>query len=1438
MAAPKENKPTGNYGPMNPSPAQSESTRVKESRFIQLEQATKYLTQSSIGEEDHIEPNTLATLQFGAVVVLDPQNRQDSTTPASIDSSVKDLPALPQVSSQQPCATSDTETSNEDLSHSTSITLQTTATVVSETTTTVPGLLAAASSDRMAIFSKNVAVLSHQVPLPPHGARLETSMQLAYCNNLLHTYLPPSSAAMSIQIKLRELTLRVIEEFVKTSLKTSEEITEVILLGPFLDQESHRKLLNCFITEFEAAKLLDTDLLQGLVQLVQCAAPGHLQPDDLVRMLTILRIRLQDTHQPTTKQSYYLVLALSGLLDVMVEGKVQDLKRVIDLEPLSALLSQLKESSDPYLKHQATYTLQGLLHIPNDETRRQFVLRNAGNIAMGLLGVASVCKLDFGGFSEGTGKLYDAAASVLEIGEKAIDRAQAIYESGQGIAASVKGGSVFSSGRLLWYTSLREAQECVRTGRLSDFNRLIFEAPCSRDVEFQWGICQLLGEIAVDPQRGLVSRQQATDFLAELYRIGTIEDSKKEIDSWILAVLRQVVTSADAVISNYAQSRIQSLENEGDIDKQTLHLDVMNSPIHPFPLKARLPVPSSSLLLARALAVPGVEYDLHRYKVQRLKERENALYILPQTKPTLQSSDDTLFPLMEKTRLERTLWNEYQGGDSIPLHINLPTIDNPSLDLIVKQLRYHNFSEEQIQELKLHRQFILICDGYDESQLKTNLYVTNEFNQPDQYLGSDYRSRFQPQSTNHYVRAAPDLMLEAVLAPFSRRQIEQYVEQYVKDLPTHRIIQPAWTTEEYMDKLTKIPKLMELVSNPFLLTLSLEALLEVVGSKKELSAIRITRVQLYDGFVKQWLELNKMRLEASTLNESERAAFDLILDDGFLYHGVQFQKDLASAIFKEQAGNPVVSYTHLRDNKTWKCLFFNPELNADPKDALSQRSFTKEPSVLQFLAERVEMDLSFKAQLLAMVEDSKTNAEGGNAAANAISILVKAAVGFNGADLQGIRIPEADLHGVQLDSADLRGADLSNVNLSEAWLRQAKLSGAQMDGAEFGQLPYLKVGEPAFKCVFSSDGALLVVSDNFFKVIVYDIATLTRVADYNGGPSIVISPTNREIGKASGDKDVEVDDILTGKPRLCLSGHGKRVINLSYSPSGNLIASGSDDTTVRIWCTESGNALHVLRDHTETITGVVFSPTGQHIASCSEDRTIRTWDAQTGVPLFRLERHIDLIFSVAYSPDGHQIASAGEYGIIMLWDAHTGIFKQDLARHTQAVHGLVYSPDGHQLVSCGQDHTIRFWDPHSGNLFDTLSGHTSIVYSVSYSPKSDYIASSSWDGTARLWKVARASLSSESGASVNEWFTVDISPDGTQTVTASIYGTVQLWETMTGKAGHVLAGHSGVFFYRVVFSPRGRRVASASGDCTSRIWCARTGESVHVLKGHTGPVLD
>lgn len=260
--------------------------------------------------------------------------------------------------------------------------------------------------------------------------------------------------------------------------------------------------------------------------------------------------------------------------------------------------------------------------------------------------------------------------------------------------------------------------------------------------------------------------------------------------------------------------------------------------------------------------------------------------------------------------------------------------------MIEKQLRRLNFPQESIQELKQHRRFIIICDGYDESRLSVNLHLANAFNQPGQWItkmivscrsthvGQDYHDRFRPMSTDRYNMnsATTDLFEEATIAPFSPDQVRKYVEQHVQDPEVQKLFRgsPVWTADEYMYKLTQIPNLLQLVANPFLLAMALRALPVVVKGEMDLSSVKITRLQLYETFINQWLEVNKQRLTSSFQSTDTAEALEELLEEGFILAAIDYSKNLAAAMYNHQRGNPVVRYSHRSDKATWKAQFFGP----------------------------------------------------------------------------------------------------------------------------------------------------------------------------------------------------------------------------------------------------------------------------------------------------------------------------------------------------------------------------------------------------------------------------------------------------------------------------------------------------------------------------------
>ncbi|KAF9911822.1 hypothetical protein EC991_002125 [Linnemannia zychae] len=637
-------------------------------------------------------------------------------------------------------------------------------------------------------------------------------------------------------------------------------------------------------------------------------------------------------------------------------------------------------------------------------------------------------------------------------------------------------------------------------GRLADFSRVVLQAPCRYDANFQLGICRQLGEIAIDPLWGVEICQQAVLFLGTLCMDGADWKPQADIKHWIQNLLHHILSMSDSSTMKRAITSLMGLQN-----------DAMSEFPKSIPLSTRPPTPNSFPLITRARQVSDIEHNINKLRHRGLGNYLVNIYIPPLAKPTLQAPDYDLFSLAEEVMnylasdrqemlilgdsgvgkstfnryLENALWKEYHMGDSIPLFINLPECERPEEDLLTEQLRKHGFTGWQIQELQ-YRQFILICDGYDESQLTTNIHTTNLFNRPGrwntkliitcrtQYLGPTYRDQFVPISLGNDKRLAGDLFQEAVIAPFSRDQISMYTEQFVRNRYEYKNALKNWTKKNYMDALQMIPNMSDIVRNPFLLTIALNALPAIVEGRTDLLTLSITRVQLYDAFMYHWVETSRLRFQDMGLSVENSRVLHNLIEKRLSSKVADFSTRLASAIFEEQNGNPVVRYIHRTDRRTWRNEFFRPDLetsllreaipltrngtlhqfyhrsileyffscaifnphgsqNQDgygPKNTftntnaplfaddnpLSRRSLLSEPSVIQFLCERAHQHHTFKQRLIAVVELSKTDPASSQAAANALTILCRAGVRFNGLDFSRVRIPRADLSGAALDS--------------------------------------------------------------------------------------------------------------------------------------------------------------------------------------------------------------------------------------------------------------------------------------------------------------------------------------------------------------------------------------------------------------------------------------
>ena len=800
--------------------------------------------------------------------------------------------------------------------------------------------------------------------------------------------------------------------------------------------------------------------------------------------------------------------------------------------------------------------------------------------------------------------------------------------------------------------------------------------------------------------------------------------------------------------------------------------------------------------------------------------------------------------------------------------------------MIAKQLRRAEFTEPQIRELKLHRKFILICDGYDESQQTHNLYTSNRLNEPgewqakmviscrSEYLGAEYKDRFQPGDRNH--RSDASLFQEAVITPFSMDQVQEYIDQYVS------VHQPLWGSKQYKDALDHIPSLKELVKNPFLMSLSLEVLPRMVDPEQDSSVARtthITRVALYDQFIEHWLERGKKRLGEKNLSPQARAAFESLSDDGFTRSGISFLKKLCVEIYRKQGGQPIVQYSRYNDDESWKAAFFSRE---DEKQLLREACpLIRNGNQYRFIHRSLlEYGLSL-AVFDPQVWKEKTAPESSLArrgsASSAFSFVIRDTVDEAPASVMDVGSPlvwrsfvnepsvllfleervrqeavfkqqlldyiegsksdktwrtaaanaitilvrsghhfnQANLRGIQIPGADLSYGLFDSAQLQGADLRQVDLRGVWMRQVDLSgaQMVGVQFGELPF-----------LLQDGPVKKSVY-------------------SPDGTSIAITSGGNLINVYSTSTWERAWTLEGHHGDVEDIAYSPKKNQLASGSDDFSIRLWDIETGTCSHILHGHSSSIWNLTYSAQGDQIASCCYS-TVKLWDAETGECRHTMS-HSGRVCSLMYSPGGSQIVSGGYDGVVRLWNVETGECSHILLGHGRdhyhSLLAVAYSPRGDQFASAGYDKIVRLWDTTSGECRHILAGHTSAVICITYSPHVNHIASASWDATVKIWDIETGaiihSLLGHGGGIVS----VIYSPQGDLIASTGSDKTVRLWDAETGVCRQTLIGHSeGVT--GSMFSPKGDQVASSSDDRTVRLWDVRVGSSRRVSNGHSTTV--
>ncbi|KAG0195804.1 hypothetical protein BGX28_000603, partial [Mortierella sp. GBA30] len=434
-------------------------------------------------------------------------------------------------------------------------------------------------------FEEDICPPTIECSFPRPNCHLQNTRHLAVCIALLQTtdlnedklsteareWLQATRDNTDEKKRLENLATKVVHAFVDGP-KDAKKVVEVAQLAYILNAKYSRLLLGSLVDTVAKSILLDLNSLEGLAQLIQGAAPGSIDSDDLVRILDLLSKRMQDAHDKSDHW-YRLVVTVSLVLDAMADSKIKDIDRVKLHAPLLEYFKKLKSSSDPFSAFQAAYAYQALLHVPDDETRSQGAIRRSVAVLRGIAGLASAVKgIDlnrlvdgFGSIHEGFKGLFDATTTAAEV----YSEVSGLMEGGIGMLEAFKEGLSFDR-KKSWYETLRAGEILLQLGNLVKFKDLVFNAQCRHNLAFQWGIIQLLGHLAADSRMDTETCTGAVLFLGELYRGENVWGAKTQAKQLILNILMQLVSNDGSALKG-TKVTLDELKHYGDESQQKFY---------------------------------------------------------------------------------------------------------------------------------------------------------------------------------------------------------------------------------------------------------------------------------------------------------------------------------------------------------------------------------------------------------------------------------------------------------------------------------------------------------------------------------------------------------------------------------------------------------------------------------------------------------------------------------------------------------------------------------------------------------------------------------------------------------------------------------------------------------------------------------------------------
>jgi WD40 repeat protein len=231
------------------------------------------------------------------------------------------------------------------------------------------------------------------------------------------------------------------------------------------------------------------------------------------------------------------------------------------------------------------------------------------------------------------------------------------------------------------------------------------------------------------------------------------------------------------------------------------------------------------------------------------------------------------------------------------------------------------------------------------------------------------------------------------------------------------------------------------------------------------------------------------------------------------------------------------------------------------------------------------------------------------------------------------------------------------------------------------------------------------------------------LAEINGG--------ERLASVSSGDMNIKIWNITTGRLLKNLSGYGQRVIKL-ISIGNEKIVSFAKYGHVLVWNVTNGEVIDG-KDLGRIILCVCIFKNGDIAIGAEWSLRILNWN--TGRDILTLNMDNYYILSLVFLLNGH-LASGERSSLINIWNVTVGVKVHSLRGHSSEIYALVNIKSG-ILASASLDGTVKIWNYYqNGTCLKTLKGHLNTILSLVFLPN-DTLMSGSLDRTLKLWNVSR-----------------------------------------------------------------------------------------------------